>query len=184
MNASDTKPSWAPRPYTQNQANLIKTMMAERGITTETLVKVFPERPKYEADARKVIEWLKGIEVAPSQPSSPQANWDDITDGNYALPYNGKTHFYRVTRRDGKGKWVGRTFVNVQERASDELYRVPFKRGLAIMHSIREYGVKESHLLFSTELGQCWHCLKGLTDENNPYKPHGLGPVCGPKIMG
>lgn len=206
MNAVDTKPNWAPKPYTQGQADLIKTMMAERGISTATLLKVFPSRPATFADGSKVVGWLKGLPLAdkkcsacgepkgqlahpcglmpkPSQPTAPQA-WDDITDGNYALPYNGKTHFYRVSRREGKGKWAGRTFVNVQERASDELYRVPFKRGLAIMHSIREYGVEASHKLFSEVMDQCWHCTKSIGDEDNPYKVHGLGPVCGPKIMG
>jgi hypothetical protein len=33
-------------------------------------------------------------------------------------------------------------------------------------------------------MDSCWHCFKDIGDETNPYKPHGLGPVCGPKVMG
>lgn len=158
-------------------------------ISLQELTAAFPNRPVTSEDTTAIVQWMvarrREMTSTPT-PSSPQGqpNWDDITDGNYALPYNGKVHFYRVSRREGKGKWAGRTFINVQERASDDLYRVPFKTGLAIMYRIREYGVEASHLLFSTELGQCWHCLKSLTDDTNPYKQYGLGPVCGPKIMG
>ena len=186
-NAQDTKPNWAPKPYSQNQANLITKLVAEKGISKETFLAQFPARPETFEDGSKIISWLyEQSKANPSQPSSPQVNnWDDITDGNYALPYKGKTHFYRVSRKEGKGKWVGRTFVNVQERASDELYRIEDrKRQTAILHSIREYGVEESHLLFSQVMDKCWHCLKSIGDETNPYKVHGLGPVCGPNIMG
>jgi hypothetical protein len=189
--ARDSRPSWEVRPYSPGQNELIKNMMAERSITPAMLLKVFPTRPATFADGRKVIEWLKGqakaVSGTPSQPSAPQApnTWEDITDGNYALPYNGKTHFYRVSRKAGKGKYEGRTFVNVQERASDMLFRIDNRaRQVAILHSIREYGAEASHLLFAEVMDSCWHCFKDIGDETNPYKPHGLGPVCGPKVMG
>lgn len=188
--AADKRPTWQPRPYTQNQADLIKLMMSERDITAEQLFAVFPERPTTFDEGSKVIGWLKAQTktVAASPASTPQAKpntWDDVTDGNYALPYNGKTHFYRVSRKEGKGKWAGRTFVKVQERASDSLYEIEGRsRQLAILHSIREYGVEASHKLFAEVMEQCWHCTKSIGDETNPYKPHGLGPVCGPKVMG
>lgn len=199
--AQDTRPEWA---LVNDAIKLIGRTMRQEGISPEAMRVAFPNRPKTMSECAKVAAWVgiqikaKTASVAPTQPSSPQGsravkeqvkstmlNWDDITDGNYAFPYKGKTHFYRVSRREGKGKWAGRTFVNVQERASDELYRIDDrKRQTAILHSIREHGVTASHLLFSTEMGQCWHCLKSLTDETNPYKVHGLGPVCGPKVMG
>lgn len=194
--ATDTKPAYiAEAEYVKAAVSVIGNIMKDEGMPLAELLAAFPNRPTTRDECTAIASWV-GVRIkerraatavkptSPAPTSQGVPNWDDITDGNYALPYNGKTHFYRVSRREGRGKWAGRTFVNVQERASDELYRVEFKRGLAIMHSIREYGVEKAHLLFSTELGQCWHCLKSLTDDTNPYKVHGLGPVCGPKVMG
>jgi hypothetical protein len=110
--------------------------------------------------------------------------YDDITDGNYAIERDGKTHFYRVTRRAGKGQYAGRTFINIQERASDVLHPV---RGnwtdrSAILNEIRAAGVDESHLMYADRLGRCWHCHASLTDDTgNPYRHLGLGPICGGK---
>jgi hypothetical protein len=192
--AQDTNPRWQGGNFSQGQANLIKNIMAERGVTPEMLLAVFPERPKTFVEGGKVIAWLKAqtkTEATPAPPSSPQAkpvvaaNWDDIIDGNYAFSYNGKTHFYRVSRREGKGKWAGRTFINVQERASDDLFRIEDrKRQAAILHSIRENGPEACRMRFASELGQCCFCLKSLTDETNPYKARGAGPDCGPKYLG
>lgn len=206
--AQDSKPRWQPKPYTQGQADLIKTMMTERGITTDVLRTVFPSRPSSAADASKVIEWLKAqpradqtcpycgdpkgqlrhacrlmSQVKPIAKAAP--NWDDIPDGNYAYEYHGKTHFYRVSRKAGRGKYAGRTFVNVQERASSVLYPVDdYKQRAAILHSIRENGPEACGLLFAERLGKCRFCFEDLTDEDNPYKSRGAGPVCGPKRLG
>lgn len=144
---------------------------------------------KYKDLPRKSQDAARSEAVSPGPGTTPATstplNWDDITDGNYALPYQGKTHFYRVSRKEGKGKWAGRTFVNVQERASDELFKIEDrKRQVAILFSIREFGPAASHLLFSEVMDSCWHCLRSIGDETNPYKPYGLGPVCGPKVMG
>jgi hypothetical protein len=110
-------------------------------------------------------------------------DYADIVDGNYAYSYNGKTHFYRVTRQEGKGKWAGRTFINVQERASDELFRIyDYAMKKAVLTTIRENGIKECQKIFAEKLGRCWRCGKTLTDEFNPYKDQGLGPDCGTKV--
>lgn len=127
-----------------------------------------------------------GTAVA-STPSKPAFDaYDDVTDGNYAIVRDGKTRFYRITRRQGKGQYAGRTFTNIQERVSEALFPVrgqwPVRK--AILDSIRTAGVVASHLLYSERLTRCWHCNILLTDDDNPYKPHGLGPVCGPKVMG
>jgi hypothetical protein len=125
--------------------------------------------------------------AAPATAAPKFDTFDDVTDGNYAIERGGKTHFYRVTRKEGKGQYAGRTFLNVQERASEELFNV---RGAwavrkAIFDEIRRAGVEASHLLFSERLGRCWHCNTLLTDDaTNPYRRYGLGPVCGPKVMG
>jgi hypothetical protein len=110
-------------------------------------------------------------------------DYADIIDGNYAYAYNGKTHFYRVTRQEGTGKWSGRTFINVQERASDELFKI-YDYGMkkAVLTEIRKVGISTSQKLFAEKLGRCWRCGKTLTDEFNPYKSAGLGPDCGTKV--
>jgi hypothetical protein len=108
--------------------------------------------------------------------------YDDVPDGNYALDLNrDKTHFYRVSRKTRNG----RTYVNVQERASDELFKIyNWDQRKAVLEDIRAVGAEASRMMFSERLGRCWHCYISLTDENNPYKIHGLGPICGPKVMG
>jgi hypothetical protein len=135
---------------------------------------------------RKVRE-LKARPVAPVEVKLNFDHFADITDGNYAIVREGKTHFYRVTRKVGKGQYAGRTFIKLQERASESLFRVegPWPVRKAILNAIREAGVTASHLLYSSALSRCWHCNITLTDDHdNPYHAHGLGPVCGPKVMG
>ena len=121
-----------------------------------------------------------------SKPAAEVKKFDDYADvvnGNYAYAYNGKAHFYRVTREEGKGKWAGTTFINVQERASDELFRVyGYDMKKSILSEIRKAGISESQKLFAEKLGRCWRCGKSLTDELNPYKDQGLGPDCGTKV--
>lgn len=175
---------------------IISSLMQQHGITREELLAVFPNRPTTPEQFQEVSFWIgkvgrdrqysvetRKVSVNPARPSSPQ-NWDDIPDGNYAFEYKGKTHFYRVSRKQGKGKWSGRTFVNVQERASSVLYPMDWKPGLAVLHRLRELGTEACGLLFSERLGKCRACFEDLTDEENPYKPYGFGPVCGPKRMG
>jgi hypothetical protein len=124
------------------------------------------------------------VVAAPSAPVKPAYDaYDDVTDGNYAIVRKGKTHFYRITRSEGRGQYAGRTFINIQERASDELFPV---RGAwavrkSVLDGIRAAGVQVSHLLYADRLGMCWHCNRTLTDDvHNPYRKYGLGPICGP----
>lgn len=125
------------------------------------------------------------IAAAASKPAFDA--YDDVTDGNYAIVRAGKTHFYRITRREGKGQYAGRTFINIQERASEELFPVrgPWAQRKAILDGIRSAGVQASHVLYAEKLGHCWRCNLALTDDTgNPYRVYGLGPDCGPKVMG
>lgn len=137
-----------------------------------------------------MIRKVRELKARPVPQATDKPDFDDfadITDGNYAIVREGKTHFYRVTRKAGKGQYAGRTFTNLQERASDSLFRVegPWPVRKAILNAIREAGVEASHLLYSSALSRCWHCNITLTDDrDNPYHAHGLGPVCGPKVMG
>lgn len=144
----------------------------------------------------KLIEKNQALRTAPARtadyaapaPVKPAFDaYDDVTDGNYAIVRAGKTHFYRITRKQGRGQYAGRTFTNIQERASEELFPVrgPWATRKAILEAIRAAGVDASHLLYSERLTRCWHCNIILTDDTtNPYRPYGLGPVCGPKVMG
>jgi hypothetical protein len=132
-----------------------------------------------------------GAPVTPSEPVTPTPvppatrsydKYDDVTDGNYAITdANGKNHFYRVSRREGKGQYAGRTFINLQERASEDLFRV--QGGWAvkarILDAIRTAGVEAAHLAYATLLKRCWHCHMALTDNTQPHFSRGLGPYCG-----
>lgn len=108
--------------------------------------------------------------------------YDDITDGNYAITdAEGKNRFYRISRKEGKGKYAGRTFVNIQERASEELFPVrgPWTVRARILDAIRTAGVEAAHMAYATLLGRCWHCHMALTDNTQPHFGRGLGPYCG-----
>lgn len=122
-------------------------------------------------------------EAAKTSQASSYDMFADIADANYAYEYNGKTHFYRVSRVEGTGKWTGQTFIKVQERASDELYKIyDYKMRKAVLTTIREIGPEACRIMFAERLGCCARCGKTLTDEFNPYKSIGLGPDCGTKI--
>lgn len=138
----------------------------------------------------RLIDRIKSARTAPAAaaPAPVKPAYDaytDVTDGNYAIVREGKTHFYRITRREGRGQYAGRTFINIQERSSDELFPV---RGAwavrkSILDGIRAAGVDASHLMYADRLGMCWHCNRTLTDDvHNPYRKFGVGPVCGPKL--
>src|SRR6188508_1762759 len=126
----NTMTKWHTEPATAPQKSMLAKIAAKK-LSGEALTeKIFEIETckKSEVDAIKnelfQLPWPK--KVAPTTeaaaPAKTVEDWADIADGNYAYLYNGKTHFYRVVRVEGKAKWAGRTFVNVQERASDELY--------------------------------------------------------------
>lgn len=109
---------------------------------------------------------------APAAPARARLNFDEISDGNYALPGEGdEIKFYRVSRN---GQWV-----NVQVRASDSLFPVKGRAGIAVLHKIVEFGLAESRMLFATRLERCWMCGKSLTDETS--RARGMGPDCANK---
>lgn len=184
----NTMTKWHTEPATDAQKNML-TKIAAKKLSGEALAaKVFEIQTckKSEVDAIKnflfQLPWPKKVATEATAPAKTVEDWADIADGNYAYAYKGKTHFYRVARVAGKGKWAGRTFVNVQERASDELYRIyDYTMVKAVLTSIRENGPKICGQLFAEKLGKCYRCGKSLTDEENPYKSMGLGPDCGAK---
>jgi hypothetical protein len=140
-------------------------------------------------DARKAAQMVAVDVPAPVAPvDTPKPTYDtydDVSDGNYAITdADGKNHFYRITRKAGKGQYAGRTFVNIQQRVSNDLYPVRGRWAVraAILNSIRTAGVEAAHLAYATLMHKCWHCNADLTDNiGNPYFEMGLGPICGGK---
>jgi hypothetical protein len=174
MNAVDSKPSWAPKPYTQNQANLINTMMKERGISAEQLRKVFPTRPSSAAEASKVIEWLKSQQVAVTVTEkyagvSPLPESGKPHSFHYALEQDGEVKFYRVKR----GRRVGVWFVDVQ--ASDDYYPIRNPSGREAILEAIALDPKAALARYGQLIGRCGRCGKTLTSE---YRELGIGPVC------
>lgn len=108
---------------------------------------------------------------APVAPVRARLDFSAIPDGNYAIRENGVVKFYRVSTN---GQWK-----NVQVRASDQLYPIRGKAGIAILHQIVRAGLEASQMLFAQELGRCWRCGKSLTDEDS--RARGMGPDCAGK---
>jgi hypothetical protein len=172
---ADSRPRWEPKPYSQNQAELIKHLMAERGITAEALLQVFPQRPTTFKEGRLVIAWLMRQPKTATPSSSPQVH---VVDGFYAIPAGelgyDKPHFFRVKN----GRKPGVVFLD--EQASDDLHRVPFANRKAILEYIAK-NAKEARALYGQLIGRCARCRRTLTDHSNPYFEMGLGPECGGK---
>ena len=183
------------RPATEAQKTMIRNLRAKKATAENPII------TDAEIDALKMSEvdywkgtifsmpWPKAAKVEmPAEKKISQAAkfdmYEDIADANYAYEWNGKTHFYRVTRSTPKsGKWAGYTFINVQERASDDLYPINNRATRkAILETIRKEGPEACRIRFAERLGKCSRCMKDLTDEFNPYKGIGLGPDCGTKI--
>lgn len=118
--------------------------------------------------------------VAPAPAPVPQAPkgptlfdlGQEVPDGYYAVVTDGKTHFYRVSRKTKNG----REWVKVQEQASSDLYEMKYLRAVAAMQAIIEAGIPESSMLYANELGQCFTCGRVLTDDES--RACGQGPVC------
>ncbi len=175
--ARDSRPTWEPRPFSEGQAKLIKSMMAERSITTEQLFAEFPARPATFADGSKVINWLKA-QVTPTSPP-PSAQYDGLApapkDGkkarawHYALQTEDGVKFYRVKR----GYKPGFYFVDAQ--ASDDFYPIRNRANReAILAEIAK-DVQGALALYGQLIGRCGRCGKTLTSE---YRELGIGPVC------
>lgn len=181
--ARDSRPSWEPRPYSEGQAKLIKTMCEERGITAAQLLAVFPKRPTTFADGSKVIEWVKAQgfpQATPTSPTAQEAGEAIATrrDKNgkpqpsyYAIDIDGTLKFYRVKA----GRKPGFYFIEVQ--ASDDLHPIRNAAVKAdIIAAIRAQGPAQAMARYGQELGSCGHCHRTLTDETS--RALGIGPVC------
>lgn len=188
--AQDSRPRWEAKTFvmTEGRANLIKTMMAERGITAEQLVAEFPSRPASKQEFQDVLTWIRGRAASPSAPAQggkthtvPTLPTGKRGYGYYAIPAGvlgyTKPHFFRVKNAKGTG------FQYLDEKASDNLYPVRGARRAEIMKWLAEND-RQAGALYGQLIGNCRFCHKDLTDETNPYKAQGAGPDCGPKYLG
>jgi hypothetical protein len=181
MAASDTEPAWKPKPYTQEQADQINTLMAERHITTKMLLGVFPKRPADYSDGVKVINWLFNVPLPTASPaSSPQAGrFAGVAplekDGKakrwrYALRNEaGEVKFYQVKR----GRKPGMIFVEAQ--ASDEFFPIRNRTHREGILAAIAKDPRAALALYGQEVGSCGRCGRTLTSE---YRKLGIGPIC------
>lgn len=105
---------------------------------------------------------------------------DKIPDGRYAvdLPGGDKVKFYALRTSKHNG------YFTVTHHVSDDRYPVAYSRYEEIFTAILAAGVQAAGKRYADEYGKCYNCGRALTDTDNPYKPYGLGPDCGPKVMG
>lgn len=192
------QPSPAQRALIVKLVNELMTLNADRGTqAAEYTVKMTQHAAWEKGYGKNTSRWIDTLITAikherTTANTAPVVHadkprfdtFDDVTDGRYAIVRDGKTHFYYVSRSEGRGQYEGRTFINVTEQAGDSRY--PVKRWdfrKTVLDGIRAAGIETSHMLFADKLGECWHCGRALTDDTtNPYRKYGLGPVCGPKL--
>lgn len=129
---------------------------------------------------------------ADPHPTSPQGmptrrQWEEakrlkeqVPDGRYAvdLPDEHKVKFFRIRTNKANG------YFRITHVVSDDRFPWPVKRYAEVLRAIIAATPQAAGLRFADEYGQCFNCGRALTDTDNPYKPYGLGPDCGPKRMG
>lgn len=110
--------------------------------------------------------------AAPGASTEERSATPEVDAGRYAVVHQGVLKFYRVSK--GKGRWAGRTFVEVQ--ASDTRYPLQsaFTRN-EVLALIAENPL-EAEQRYGQELGKCSRCGLTLTDEES--RAYGIGPKC------
>jgi hypothetical protein len=192
--AASAKREQAIEGPTDAQDGYIRKLLADLGkLNADQAARVteWYDRGISKARASKFIDELKA-QITAQTPAAPAAeprrfdDFADVPDGNYAIMRDREADhvdFYRVSREQGKGKWAGRTFVKVQERAGGELYPIePKGRQFAILREIREAGPKASAELYATKERRCYACNTQLTDPTS--RAELIGPECKRKGRG
>lgn len=103
-----------------------------------------------------------------------------VPDGRYAvdLPDGDKVKFFAVRTRKGS------QFFTITHHVSDDRFPVAYSNYEKVLQAIVDATPAAAGKRYAEEYGVCFKCGRSLTDTDNPYKPHGLGPDCGPKVMG
>jgi hypothetical protein len=145
-------------------------------------------------EAREMITALKPLgnredsrPVSPAPQGTSRVNYAEmrklkgqVPDGRYAvdLPGGDKVKFFAVrTRRDSQ-------YFTVTHHVSDNRYPWPVSRYAEVLREIILATPQAAGQRYAEEYGACYNCGRALTDTDNPYKPYGLGPDCGPKVRG
>lgn len=173
-------------PATGPMVKLIDSLLVERQYTSLTTAQI-DDIKKDKSQSHRFIKFLIALPKPTTEVQAPveqpkpapaperaRLDFSIIKDGNYAVREDGVVKFYRVST----GK---KGYKNVQVRASDELFMLFGKAGIAVLHRIVAAGLAESRMLFVTELGRCCRCGRSLTDEAsraNALVNGGLGPDC------
>lgn len=185
-------------PATDRQIDYLKDLAAKRdyskaSVDTKTIVEhVLGGGALSYRNARRALDEMVIMPAKPreEQPSGEGGSvyvelaelLEKVPNGGYAVELEGKTHFYVV--KNAKTP-AGRKFRTVRERASDTLHKMYKNQQVAALRAVLEVGLEEARMTYSTRLGACWKCCRSLTDDTgNPYRVYGLGPDCGPKVMG
>lgn len=202
--ANQTSPFFE-RHASEGRVRLITALVEEHltqpedGVLAEAIVKALHEGMS-DSFAKKVIEQLlvlktqrkaaaaKASYASENTAASASAEarklvarvMGEANEGNFAIEVDGKTRFYRISKRGKNSRTPGSW--KIQERVTDML--LPRANAMlgTVCAAILEMGVEASGRLFADRLHQCRTCGASLTDDTgNPYYEMGYGPECGGK---
>jgi uncharacterized protein DUF6011 len=161
---------------TEKQAKWVVDIAETKANVTENMVKSLSVRLEQGFSRQAASDFIgkyKDWPVKVSEVPAVESREPVIVDaGRYAIMDNGVLKFYRVTK--GKGRWAGRTFVDVQ--ASDDFHPIRDRAHRdAILVAIADAPM-QAMVRYGHELGVCGKCGRTLTDESS--RAAGIGPVC------
>lgn len=180
-----------PGLVTEKQAKWIVSIAETKANVTENMIKSLAARLEQgfaRSAASEFITRYKDWPVKEYAPTASQAKAGHdvpqaevatdkrdaagVAEGRYAVEEDGVLKFLRVT--EGKARWAGRTFVEIQ--ASDDRYAVrnPARRN-ALLAAIAA-DPEAAATRYGVELGHCYRCGRTLTDETS--RALGIGPDC------
>jgi hypothetical protein len=150
--------------------------------------KITADEASYLIDELKPMDYRQDTTPAPSSQGTPtRGQWAEakrlkaqVPDGRYAvdLPGEHKVKFFRLRTNPANG------YFRITHVVSDDRFPWPVKRYAEVLQAIIAATPAAAGLRYAEEYGKCFNCGRALTDTDNPYKPYGLGPDCGPKRMG
>lgn len=168
---------------TAAQIGFIRSLFRERDTDALTSVQVdwletFELRRLNREQASRVITALQKLDRASEETKAKaQGGPHGVPNGRYAIQHGGTLKFFKVSSPT-EGRWVGRTFVEVQ--ASSEFYpiRNQAERQLILAHIADD--IRGAMLRYGQEIGSCGHCGRTLTNEES--RELGIGPICRGKM--
>lgn len=191
-----TAPAWKTSRATERQVSYLKDLIAKRCAerapidVVETAMNAMDGKPISFEEARRAIEAIKAQPYREATPAAEPAKADkpnvkklkaQVPDGRYAVNVPGfgqdKLQFFFV-RMNRKG------YVRIDQVVSDSRMPVAFGKYAAVLQAIIDVTVAAAAKAYGDGMSECSKCGRALSDPDNPYKPYGYGPDCGPKVMG